>query len=136
MKYLLLVLIVFVVPWTIGCGNSAGTYPVTGRVTLPNELPLVGATVTFKPIEGESRARPRGRTDENGYFSLRFDENNSGALPGTYQVTVNEALADDIDAMPEPKIHPRYSSFKESGLQFTVESGSNNFDIQIDPPQG
>jgi len=134
-KYLFAVLIVSSLPWSVGCGNSAGSYPVTGRVTLPGELPLVDATVTFKLTDGGSQARPRGQTDENGHFELRLDENNVGALPGTYQVTVNEALGDDIDARPEPKIHARYSSFEKSGLQFTVEQGSNHFDIQIDPPQ-
>ena len=133
-KSLLTVLMVFALPWSVGCGNSAGTYPVTGRVALSGDLPLVDATVTFKPTDGGSQARPRGQTDENGQFELRLDEKSNGALPGTYQVTINEALGDDLDARPQPKIHARYSSFEKSGLQFTVEQGGNHFDIQVEPP--
>lgn len=135
MKSLFTVLIVSSLHLSVGCGNSGGTYPVTGKVTLPGDLPLVAATVTFKSTDGSSQARPRGETDENGYFELRLDEKSNGALPGDYQVTVNEALGDDIDARPVPKIHSRYSSFEKSGLMFTVELSSNHFDIQLDPPQ-
>ena len=134
MKSSFAVLIVSALSLSVGCGSGTRTYPVKGKVALPGDLPLVGATVTFRPTGDGSQARPRGQTDESGSFEVRLDEDRNGALPGTYQVTVNEAPSDDIDARPQPKIHARYSSFEKSGLQFTVEPGSNYFDIQIDPP--
>ncbi len=115
-----------------GCGDGVATYPVTGRVLLPDDRPLIGATVTFKSVAGETTVRSRGQTDENGHFELRLDETHMGALPGTYQATVIESFGDDIDARPKPKIHRRYSSFEKSGLEFTVEQGSNSIDIQVD----
>lgn len=135
MKRLLGILITLALLSSLGCGGGTGAYPVTGRVTLPGDLPLVSATVTFKLNDRDSKARPRGQTDENGRFELRLDENQMGAPAGTYQVTVNEAVEADIDARPQPKIHARYSSFEKSGLQFTVEPRSNHFDIELDPPQ-
>ena len=134
MKSLLEILITLVLLSSLGCGGSTGAYPVTGRVALPGDIPLVNATVAFKSNDCDSKARPRGQTDENGQFELRLDEKSIGALPGSYQVTINEALGDDLDARPQPKIHARYSSFEKSGLQFTVEQGSNHFDIQVNPP--
>lgn len=117
-----------------GCGDGVTAYPVTGRVTQSDDRPLVSATVTFKSVEGETTVRSRGRTDENGDFELRLDETHKGVLPGTYQVTVTEFLGDDMDARTKRNIHRRYSSFEKSGLQFTVEPGSNQFDIQVDAP--
>lgn len=118
----------------VGCGGS-DLARVTGQVARSDGTPLVGATVTFKATDPAVTARPSGQTDEAGRFELRFDEDRLGAPPGEYRVTVSEALGDDMDAPPKPTIDRKYSSFERSGLEYTVESGHNEFEIAVDPPQ-
>ncbi len=131
-KNWLRIVVIFTLLLLAGCGDGVAVYPVTGKVTLPDDRPLVGATVTFKSVDRDVISRPRGQTDENGYYELKLDATHQGALPGKYQVTVTEAFGDDIDVRPKPTIHRRYSSFQKSGLEFVVEQGSNSIDIQVD----
>ncbi|MEO2044952.1 MAG: carboxypeptidase-like regulatory domain-containing protein [Pirellulales bacterium] len=118
-----------------GCGD-AGVSPVTGKVLLPGDVPLVDASVTFKSVDGSVKTQPRGQTDEDGFFEMRLNEEQLGVPPGTYQATVFESPGDDYDNPTKPTIHRRYASFEKSGLQFTVGAGSNHFDIPLDLYQG
>jgi len=118
-----------------GCGGSAVS-PVSGKVVLPGDVPLVGAKVTFKSTDSSVKTRPRAQTDESGFFEMRLNEEQLGVPPGTYQATVFESIGDDYDNPAKPTIHTRYNSFEKSGLQYTVESGGNHFDILLDPYQG
>ena len=118
-----------------GCDGS-GISPVTGKIVLSGDVPLVSAKVTFKSVDSNVKAQPRGQTDESGFFEMRLNEEQMGVPLGTYQVTVYESLGNDYDNPAKPTIHSRYKSFDKSGLQYTVEAGSNHFDIELEPYQG
>jgi hypothetical protein len=71
-----------------GCG--ANLKPVNGVVKLDGN-PVEGATVSF--VSDDSKNVYTGFTDASGNFSLVSADNKSGALPGTYKVTVVKRAA-------------------------------------------
>jgi hypothetical protein len=79
--------IVFVI--FAGCGDSAGMYPVTGKVTYHGE-PAVGATVTFVrkgSTDPFKEVTPQGVVGDDGTFTLHGPRGD-GAAPGDYAVLV------------------------------------------------
>jgi hypothetical protein len=77
-----------------------------------------------------------GTTDSGGNYRLGTVEPGDGAPAGNYRVAVTEPEGDDPENPLPPRIDPKYGSFQTSGLQFTVEPGSNSFDMPLDPPEG
>jgi hypothetical protein len=120
-----------------GCGN--GLADVSGTVTLDG-APLRGgndvrATVYFQPASG-SGAAAVGILDESGRYTLSTGSE-EGAAPGDYVVTFT---ATQIIPSKEPGGTPsgrritdlKYANAKTSGLQFTVQSGNNEFNIPLE----
>lgn len=73
-----------------GCGNSSGTFPVSGRVMYKGE-PAKGAVVYFHCESGAGAMKqpiPFGIVGDDGSFELSSDNMGYGALPGTYAVLV------------------------------------------------
>jgi hypothetical protein len=122
-----------------GCGGDP-KYPVTGKVTLPDGRPFVGAVVEFAAVEGIHSAA--GLVQDDGTYVLTSEHEGDGAPPGAYRVRVippeedETGNADDDDPYYRRRkrspLPPRYIGFDTSGLEFTVsDSGENNFDIAI-----
>lgn len=131
----------FSVAMISGCG---GTYDATasGVVTLDG-APVPRGTVTFHPATGGAPAySPIGA---DGTYAMHTGRE-EGLKAGEYQVTVtaNEASAQLVSKsggpMPAGKsITPIwYRSKESSGLKYTVESGSNeiNLELKSQPPAG
>ena len=124
-----------------GCG---GTYDATasGVVTLDGQAVPRG-TVTYHLATGGAPAYSPIQTD--GSYSVRTGRE-EGLPAGEYQVTItaNEAPAQLVSKnggpMPAGKaITPAWYRSKEtSGLTFTVESGSNDINLELTskPPAG
>jgi hypothetical protein len=112
-----------------GCGSSKGLIHLTGRVSLPDGSPLVGARLIFRSNgSGDFSAT----TDENGNYSAGSTSGTKGIAPGDYVVTLVEYRDPDH---PKPmRINAKYTQVKTSGLQVTVPAKSNTFDIMLDPP--
>ncbi len=73
----------------LGCGNSAGLYPVNGKVLYKGE-PAAGATVTFvrKGVADRLQEQtPQGVVQPDGTFALAGPLG-KGAQPGDYVVLV------------------------------------------------
>src|SRR5262249_41468495 len=73
----------------VGCGNSSGNYPVSGKVLYRGE-PAAGATVTFvrKDLTDRMQERaPQGVVREDGTFTL-VGPAGDGAQPGEYVVLI------------------------------------------------
>src|SRR5262245_33026213 len=73
----------------LGCGNSAGLYPVSGKVLFKGE-PAAGATVTFVRKGAADRLQeqtPQGVVQPDGTFALAGPLG-MGAPPGDYVVLV------------------------------------------------
>ena len=124
-----------------GCG---GVYDssVTGVVTLDSS-PVPRGTVTFKPIGTGPSAY--GQVGPDGSYTLRTGRE-EGIPPGQYQVAVvaNEPapMKQTASGGPPPPGKPItpawYKRPETSGLQFTVEPGSNDINLELtsQPPAG
>ena len=81
-------LLIFCLAWS-GCSSHGGEeqklIPVTGVITL-NKKPLPKASVAFHPTQTGNSSF--GRTNENGEYTLMFNGNKSGAVPGPHRVEI------------------------------------------------
>jgi hypothetical protein len=77
-----------------GCGDSSDLpprYPVSGTVTY-NGKPLVNGTINFAPTGPNGRGA--GGMIADGRYSLTTHDQNDGAIPGEYKVSVLAKEAD------------------------------------------
>jgi len=124
----------------IGCGNSAGIYPVSGKMLYRGE-PAVGATVTFvrKGVTDRLQEQtPQGVVREDGTFSLATPLG-AGALPGEYAVLVEwkvgaGKIKGRSPALNAPdRLNRRYLDPARPLLTATVEAKTNSlppFELQ------
>lgn len=120
-----------------GCSQSADDgrprpVPVSGTV-LYNRQPVEGATVVFVPEEHMYAAAGRSRT--GGSLQLRTFDEDDGAIPGKYTVTVRkfEFLYPPGGGEIERQLLPvKYGTPTTSRLTATVvEGGENNFTFEL-----
>lgn len=119
-----------------GCGSDLGQ--VSGTVTLNGE-PLRGgngvrATVVFQPLAAGG-VPAVGNVGPEGEYSL-FSGAKEGVVPGEYAVTCTasqKVAGRDPTAAPTGRriTDPKYGNPQTSGLQFTVQPGSNEFNIAL-----
>jgi hypothetical protein len=124
---------------TVGCG---GVYDssVSGVVTLDGK-PLPRGTVAFNP---ESGPPAYGQINSTGEYTVMTGRE-EGLPAGSYVVTVvsNEAPTElGKDGAPPPAgkpiTPPWYRSKQTSGLNYSIEAGSNEINIELssNPPAG
>ena len=120
-----------------GCESKRRTYPVQGKVTLPDGKPLVGALVEFESQEeGTKGINARGEVGEDGIYHLKTGTDD-GAVEGAHRViVVPPQYAPGNMSGPGPKevLNRRFSSYESSGLRFTVKPEPNRFDIPVEGP--
>lgn len=125
----------------VGCGGRYDA-SVTGIVTLDDEIVPAGA-ISFIPVEKGPPAY--ARTDESGEYEV-FTGNEAGLKPGQYGVTIvaRHPPKENRSALggpppPGERITPQwYGSSRLSPLIYTVESGSNEINLELtsEPPPG
>jgi hypothetical protein len=120
---------------TIGCGSKL--YPVRGKVTLADGLPVTEGMVIFESMAMEPALTARGQIHADGSFELSTHKAGDGAPAGKYRVLVApkyDANLVDKPRKPAP-FDVRYTDFKTSGLEFEVTaSGPNDFAIKVAKP--
>jgi hypothetical protein len=116
-----------------GCGKSQRLEKLTGRVTLSNGAPLVGARLIFQSNDMNTNElkNSSATTDKDGHYSAGMD--GRGIAPGEYVVSVIENVG-NLDHPAPPKINAKYSQVKKSGLRVTVPTEDHKYDIVLDPP--
>jgi len=118
-----------------GCGQTYPTTPVSGTVKLDGK-PLAGVEVHFAPVVDVNAPGPpfcRATTNEAGYYTLRCDNNRSGAVIGNHSVMLRRATerSEGKDA-PRPTAVPRvYQSFAQTPLQVDVKAGQEMYDLNL-----
>lgn len=140
--------------FALGCSSEEvpdrpATHPVSGMVTY-NGSPLADATVTYRPMEFESKGAV-GRTDEQGVYQLMTYETGDGAIAGDYIVTVikqehtpGDPSYDDTDSPnygkePPPEalgktidlIPTKYADTDKAILTATVKEGENDIPFEL-----
>jgi hypothetical protein len=120
-----------------GCGTRM--YPVTGKVTFPDGTPLAVGTVVFERVDGSRMdgAMARGNIRPDGSYELRTSSPGDGALPGRYRVLISPPNLlvspegqDSSYELPCP-FDPKFRDFSTSGLEYDVQPGRNEFNIQV-----
>lgn len=141
--------------FSLGCGGESlpENMPKLEKVSVKvthNGSPVEGATVLFAPDLGQYSAS--AVTDATGVAPLKTEGEYTGAVAGSYKVSVTkmERLAYDtgptptnpkeyaeyearLKKLPKPKnlLPEKYSNFAKSGLTATVSSGATA-PIEID----
>lgn len=115
-----------------GCGSGRlPTYPVAGKVQYRNGKPVRGGVIEFRSENPAAEGlNARGQIADDGSFRLSTYGKDDGAIEGQHRAIVvpaiSEAMKKDDEKRPPPRlIAARYQSFERSGLQFTVQPGSN-----------
>jgi hypothetical protein len=117
-----------------GCGGTK-MFPVEGKVLLPDGTPFVGATVEFESQADATKGlNARAEVGPDGVYHLKTGDRD-GAVEGPHRILV----APPYISFPEgetPKLlmHPRFSKYETSGLEFTVQPGTNQHDIHLEGP--
>jgi len=125
-------LLIAIILLMAGCGGTYDSY-VSGLVTLDRK-PLLRGTISFKPVQPGPTAY--GLISDDGSFTLKTGRE-SGLPSGEYVVAVvaNEpSVSKEEGALPTPgkPITPLwYRSTKTSPLKITVDSGSNEIDLEL-----
>jgi len=123
-----------------GCGDSGlKVYSVKGKVVYSDGSPMKEGTIEFEALEGEWKGRnARGRIDEDGGFELTTVQPGDGAVAGRHRAIVREPFRDvDVlegEVMPKPIIDPRFARYQTAGLEFTVQEGENDIQINVTRP--
>jgi hypothetical protein len=115
-----------------GCGGK-GTYPVEGKVVYPDgtvATDLAGHSVNFE--SAELKVSATGEVQSDGSFKLGTYENDDGALPGKYRVTVFRPLPVGDEPTPRDMIDPKYKSLDTSGLEVTIEPKVNAVTLTVE----
>jgi hypothetical protein len=134
-----------------GCGNKKlKTERVSGIVTMDGS-PVVGATVTFSPVDRTKSHPATGTTDSTGKYQLQtmLGEVDAGTTPGEYKVMITKTenvetgrvsqvmAGDQVEEVKEMRAEHRlplkYSVPDSTPLKATVINGSNTFDFFLTP---
>ncbi|MAT69095.1 MAG: hypothetical protein CMJ58_06170 [Planctomycetaceae bacterium] len=113
-----------------GCGGREAT--VEGVVTLDGQ-PVTTGSVSFMPASGGQKAV--GVIDESGHYELMTNQD-TGLDAGQYVATVTARERGESDGSGPPLpgkylVPMKYSLPNRSGLNYTVEAGSNTIDITL-----
>ena len=133
----------------VGCGDgvSGPTGTVSGKVTYNGSPVPAGCTITF--VHEETSVAATGKTGADGSYSLtmRGQERVSvgaykisvsppaeGAQPGpedpeAYKAVMQAGGGDQAES--KPAFPDKYLTTSTSGLTFTVEEGSNTYDLDM-----
>jgi len=131
---MLLLVCTVIMSVTIGCGNN--NVKVSGKITLDDGSPVVGANVIF--ISGI--AQGKGSTNADGIYSLSFEKKNDGIPAGSYQVLIagaffkpeNLKITDDMDEGTRPMIDLKYAETETSPLTCEVPNDTG-YDFVVEP---
>ena len=117
-------------------------FPVKGTVLLDGK-PLANANLVFHAMtplpKDASRILPRGRTSEDGGFTLTTYTDNDGAPAGKYRVTVSyRGNHQNSRTNEEPELLGAYRNPRTSVLRAEVQEGDNDlspFEIKLTPEE-
>ncbi|WP_152051938.1 hypothetical protein [Tautonia marina] len=135
----------------LGCGGGGGPKPPMGKVSgtvTHNGSPLTEGSVVFSPAQDKGSDTGHvaiGKIDTNGRFVLTTFNTGDGAVLGQHVVTIQAKTAPKTTPEPNPDgtitfeyslgggatIPAKYENPEQSPLRYTVEPGSNTFEIDL-----
>lgn len=115
-----------------GC-NTKGTYPVEGKVVYDDGTPaveLAGYTVSMDSSEHNVGAN--GVVQADGTFRIGTYDNDDGALPGTYRVSLSPPTPPIDQPAPKPIIDGKYGHMDKSGLTANIKAERNVVELKVE----
>lgn len=118
----------------VGCGGSEFGATASGVVTLDGK-PVTPGLVTFAP-EDQAAAPSVSDLDANGGFTLTTNKK-PGLAPGTYRVSIQAFRPPNVPPgersfePSEPLVPEKYLQVDTSGLEYSVQSGSNEINVEL-----
>ena len=108
-------------------GPSVSTYPIKGKVVMPDGKPLGDGSVVFVP-SGKEGVQASGKIAADGTFALTTRREGDGAAVGTYKVRIDGSTT--LSAPKGTKVKGAglriFGDEDTSGLSATVTSGTND----------
>jgi len=104
---------------------------VTGTVTLNGE-PLADAVISFDPLSASSKSQSRtstAATDTEGKYSLMYDKETPGAIPGDHLVRISK-LDSGANGAGNELLPIRYNEMTTLKATITSE-GPNQIDFDL-----
>lgn len=122
---------VFALTLTLGCGSSKES--LSGKVTFEDGKPLEMGTVCF--LRDDFLAR--GDIQSDGTYVVGSTESADGLPAGTYQVYIDGAVVEDLDAPAgvSSLIDEKMTSPETSELTCDVPVPGGEFDITVAYPE-
>jgi hypothetical protein len=125
-KFVFYGLMIFVVTWIIGCGDSNMGY-VTGKVLIDGQPAPKGLIVYFRPQDSVG-SFSTGITNEHGNYEMYFSISKKGVSIGSNKITV-----ECHEENSEKKISKILNSFNNNAPPvYEVKHGKQTYDIIID----
>jgi hypothetical protein len=115
-----------------GCGQRH--YPVGGKVTFEDGTPLTEGMVVFETGQGEKKITARGAIQADGSYQLSTHKPGDGVPPGAYRALIAPPSPKDPENPEKSPFDERFTDFKTSGLEFTVQAGPNDIPIRVSRP--
>src|SRR5262245_39683599 len=120
-----------------GCSRPPTAYVVHGMVVFPDGTRLTKGTVEFEAIGQSKPITASGEIKQDGTFLLGTYRPGDGAISGQHRVAVivDYHIGTGVERpqeLPAAELHPRFRSFKTSGLKYTVEPRMNNILVEVD----
>ena len=119
-----------------GCSSNV---KLKGQVTFSDDgSPLTCGTVLFD----NGTIVARGPVESDGSYTVGVDKAGDGIPPGTYRVSIVDAAeeipGDSEYVAPSYKklIDQKYFLADTSGLEVTVDSSTEDYDIKVERPKG
>ncbi len=127
-----------------GCGGPKQKFaePVEGTLTW-GKTPITGVRIQFVPLsdKGEQPTISSATTDENGFFSLKRDDNGkTGAVVGKHKVVVMAGRAgtgprsrddDPKDEASGTNLPPSFASVAKTPLEVEVKMGQTTYPLDL-----
>lgn len=116
----------------VGCDSGPKIVKISGTAMHKNQ-PVPGIRITFVPDKG----RPsHGDTDEQGKFTLEYDEKNKGAVVGMHTVSVtpvDHGGSMNVKASPLARIvTDKYSDMIKSPMKIEITKAEDNLILNFD----
>ncbi|MCA9122234.1 MAG: hypothetical protein H6822_21305 [Planctomycetaceae bacterium] len=123
---------------SLGCSDgNPTTYEVRGSIRFPDGMPLTEGMIEFEALDQEMPIMATSEIDENGMFELGTFALDDGAVAGRHRAVIISSheigTGAERPGLIEPsKLHPRFSNYGTSGLEFEVKPGKNEFTIPVE----
>jgi len=120
-----------------GCSNGLDLVQVSGRLTRQGK-PVPSTLVTFHADDGQRGAK--GKTDDEGRFTLKYSRQQSGIVPGKYTVVLSYVTSNEEELGQAPpraskelrEVISRYGDPKTSKLHYEITGSGQFVEINLD----